>query len=491
MSALLELRGLSKAFGPFIALSDVSLKVLAGQVHAVMGENGAGKSTLIKALSGLHAPSSGEILFDGRPVRFDSPTQATDLGIRTVFQELHIAPHMSVAENITLGSTPTVAGLIDRRRMRDEARAVLSRLGVDLDVDARAGRLSRSEQQLIEIARSLIGEARLLILDEPTASLGESESRRLLDIVRRLAGEGVGVIYVSHRMHEVLDIADVVTVLRDGVHVATHTAPVGADALVEAMIGRPAGQLYAHTPGATGPAVLEVANLSAVGVHDASLVVHAGEVVGIAGLIGSGKSELARTLAGLQPARSGTVLIGGKPCGARTISGMLKAGLMYYPSDRRREGLVLRRPLYESVTLGALGSAGLTRFGLIDRRAERRRAEELTERLALRPADVTRHALLYSGGNQQKALIARGLLRQAVVHVFDEPTVGIDVGAKADVYAQIDSTARGGAGVVVVSSDLTELIGISDRVYVVAEGRIRGELRGDEITEQAIAERFF
>ncbi|MFI8595355.1 sugar ABC transporter ATP-binding protein [Microbacterium sp. NPDC078428] len=491
MSALLELRGLSKSFGPFTALSGVSLEVQPGQVHAIMGENGAGKSTLIKALSGLHTPSSGEIRFDGRPVRIESPTQATALGIRTVFQELHIAPNLSVAENIMLGSAPTVAGLVDRRRMRSDSREVLARLGVDLDVDARAGRLSRSEQQLIEIARSLMGQARCLILDEPTASLGEAESRRLLDIVRRLTSEGVGVIYVSHRMHEVLEIADIVTVLRDGIHVATYSTPIAADALVEAMIGRPAGQLYAHTAGIAGPPVLEAAGLNGDGVHDVDLVVHAGEVVGIAGLIGSGKSELARTLAGLLPKRSGTIVVDGKPCDARTPAGMLKAGLMYYPSDRRREGLLLRRPLSESVTLGALGAAGLTRLGLIDTRKERRRAQELTARLALRPATVARNALLYSGGNQQKALIARGLLRHARVHVFDEPTVGIDVGAKADVYAQIDRTARDGAGVVVVSSDLTELIGVSDRVYVVAEGRVRGELRGDEITEQAIAERFF
>ncbi len=491
MTALLELRKLSKRFGSISALSDVSLRVYGGQVHAIMGENGAGKSTLIKALSGIHTPSAGEILLDGRAVELDSPLKAAELGIRTVHQELHIVPQMTVAENIMLGATPTRGGLIAQRSLYRTAREILSQLGADIEPGELAGRLSRSQQQLIEICRALLGDARLLIMDEPTASLGEEESRQLLDIVWRVTADGVGVIYVSHRMHEVVEIADEVTILRDGNYVSTHHTPISQGQLVEDMIGRPVSELYTHRRRDPGETLLHVSGLSTSLLSDVNVRVRAGEIVGLAGLIGSGKSEIARAIYGLENLSSGSVFVEGREQSKLRPARMLRAGVAYYPSDRRREGLILRRPLRESITLGALRAGGLTRGGLIRVSKEKRSADELAARLSLRPPTVAAPASQYSGGNQQKGLIARGMLHRATVHIFDEPTVGIDIGAKADVYAQMDEYAAAGAGIIVVSSDLTELIGISDRVYVVSDGRIRAELVGDEITESAVASHFF
>ena len=491
MSRLLEVRNLSKAFGAFRALSDVSLTVDAGQIHAVMGENGAGKSTLIKALSGIQPATSGTILMHGNPVEISSLGDAADLGISTVFQELHIVPQLTVAENIMLGALPLRRGLIDRAARDERAAEVLAMLGVDVDLSRRAEGLSRSEQQIIEISRSLLKDVSLLILDEPTASLGEPETRQLIAIVRRLTAQGVGVLYVSHRMNEVLEIADKVTVLRDGEFIATHDAPVSADRLVQDMIGRPPSELYLHERIEPGEVLLDVRGLGNAQIHDVSLNVRAGEIVGVTGLIGSGKSEIARTVFGLDPAISGEVLVGGVDCAGMSPTQMLKRGVMYYPSDRKREGLVLARPLKEAITLGALKRGGFLRAGIIRSHLEASVTEQLAERLSLRPATTAAPAGTYSGGNQQKALVARGMLHRASVHLFDEPTVGIHVGAKADVYAQLDRYAREGAGVLLISSDLTEVIGVSDRVYVVAEGRIQAELTGDEITESAIASNFF
>ncbi|WP_449281105.1 sugar ABC transporter ATP-binding protein [Leucobacter sp.] len=488
---LLEVRELSKSFGSVAALSDVSLTVESGQVHAIMGENGAGKSTLIKALSGIQPATSGSVRMRGAAVSIRTLEDAKALGIRTVFQELHIVPQLSVAENILLGALPRRNGLIDAAERDRVALHAMEELGVRLDASRPAGRLSRSEQQIIEICRALLGEVELLILDEPTASLGEPETRQLLGIVRRLTQRGVGVIYVSHRMNEVLEIADTVTVLRDGEYIATHEPPVAAERLVQDMIGRPPGELYNHEAVPPGDILLETRGITNAGIENVSITVRAGEIVGITGLIGSGKSELARAIFGLDRIESGRVVLGGADCSACSPARMLRRGLVYYPSDRKREGLVLGRSLKESITLGALERGGFLKAGIIRSRLESAETEKLAERLSLRPPTTAAPAGSYSGGNQQKALLARGMLQRASVHVFDEPTVGIDVGAKADVYAQMDAYATAGAGVILVSSDLVEVIGVSDRVYVIAEGRVQAELTGDDINETTIASHFF
>jgi ABC-type sugar transport system ATPase subunit len=491
MAPLLEVRKLSKSFGAVAALSEVSLTVEAGQVHAIMGENGAGKSTLIKALSGIQPATSGGVRMQGADVTIRTLDDAKSLGIRTVFQELHIVPQLSVAENILLGALPRRNGFIDAAERDRIALHAMEDLGVRLDVSKPAARLSRSEQQIIEICRALRGEVELLILDEPTASLGEPETRQLLGIVERLTSRGVGVIYVSHRMDEVLEIADTVTVLRDGNYIATHEQPLSAERLVQDMIGRPPGELYNHEAVPPGDVLLETKRISNDFIENVSINVRAGEIVGLTGLIGSGKSEVARAIFGLDKIESGEVVFGGADCAAFSPAQMLKRGLVYYPSDRKREGLVLGRSLKESITLGALERGGFLKSGIIRSRFESAETEKLAERLSLKPSTTAAPAGSYSGGNQQKALLARGMLQRASVHVFDEPTVGIDVGAKADVYAQMDEYVKAGAGVILVSSDLVEVIGVSDRVYVIAEGRVRAELSGDDIDETTIASHFF
>lgn len=488
---VVAIRDVSKKFPGVTALKGVSFEIMPGEIHALMGENGAGKSTLIKVLCGVHKATSGSVLLGGTEAVFDRPQDAEDAGIRTVFQELNIVPQLSVAENICLGALPRQSGFVNRKKMHERAAAALATLGTELPLEANAGDLPRSSQQLIEIARALMGEARLLILDEPTASLGEHESRQLLEIVTGLAKRGVGILYVTHRMHEVAQIADRVSVLRDGQFIETLKAPMNEAAIVERMIGRPASSLYQHTSRVPGRKLLTVSGLTSPALHGVSLEVRAGEVVGIAGLLGCGKSDLARACFGLHPFTAGSIELDGEAVPGPSPAGMLERGLLYYPSDRRSEGLVLGRPLFESMTMGSHRRAQLTRKGLLDLRKESDLAHSIAEELDLRPLQLNRASAKFSGGNQQKAVLARGRLHKGKVHLFDEPTVGIDVGAKADVYRLIDNYAEAGHAVVVVSSDLTEIIGISDRVYVMREGRIAAHLSGSEITEENIARSFF
>ena len=490
-NSLVAIRNVSKKFPGVTALSDVSFEIKRGEIHALMGENGAGKSTLIKILCGVHQATTGSVALDGAETVFNRPQDAEKGGIRTVFQELNIVPHLSVAENISLGSLPVKSGLIDRKKMLERAADALSGLGAELPLEARAGDLPRSSQQLIEIARALMGDARLLILDEPTASLGENESRQLLNIVTGLARRGVAILYVSHRMHEVEAIADRVSVLRDGKFIETLDAPIDEAVIVERMIGRPASSLYQHSRRDPGRELLVVSGLGSATLRDVSMSVSAGEVVGVAGLLGCGKSDLARACFGLHPIQHGGIELDDEQIAKPSPAGMLERGLVYYPSDRRTEGLVLSRPLFESMTMGSHRPAQITRKGFLRTRKESGLAHSIAKELDLRPMQLDRVSGKFSGGNQQKAVLARGRLRPAKVHLFDEPTVGIDVGAKADVYRLIDNYADAGHGVVVISSDLTEIIGISDRVYVMREGRIAAHLTGSDITEENIAKSFF
>ncbi|AUI53665.1 sugar ABC transporter ATP-binding protein [Arthrobacter crystallopoietes] len=491
MNALIDISNVSKTFPGVTALSGVSFDIRPGEIHALMGENGAGKSTLIKILAGAQKQSAGTIRLNGTEIDFARPQDAEDAGIRTVFQELNVVPQLSVAENICLGAIPGRTGFISRKQMLRQARESLAALGAYLPLDARAGTLPRSSQQLIEISRALMGDAKLLILDEPTASLGEQESRRLLQIVKDLAGRGVAILYITHRMHEVMAIADRVTVLRDGQFIETLQAPLEESVVVERMIGRPASSLYQHSMRSPGSELLSLHELTTATLRQVSLTLRAGEVVGIAGLLGSGKSEIGRACFGLDKVLGGQIVLDGRQVVTPVPAGMLAQGLVYYPSDRRTEGLVMGRPLLEAMTMGSHQAAGLRRFGFLRRAEESRRATSIGEALDLRPMLLNRKAGAFSGGNQQKAVLARGQLHAAKVHIFDEPTVGIDVGAKADVYRLIDNYAEAGHGVLVISSDLTEIIGISDRVYVMHEGSVSAHLTGAEITEEAIAHAFF
>ena len=490
---LLEVDSVTRRFPGVVALEDVSLQVAPGEVHVLLGENGAGKSTLIKILAGVQPPSSGRILLGGREVQFGSPRDAREAGVSTVFQELSLVPTLTVAENLFLGRLPTRLGLVDRRRLPRLAREALARVGADVPLHARAGSLPRSSQQLVEIAKGLIGEARLLILDEPTASLGDKESDHLLGLVQQLSSEGLGVIYITHRLREIAKVGHRVTVLRDGRRVGG----VGPDEihdndrLVELMTGRTPENLYPRSPRIRGLERLQVTELRSREVHGVDLHVRAGEIVGIAGLLGSGKSSLGQTCFGLEKQLGGAVVVDGRELRRPSPQTALQRGLVYYPADRRHQGLALCRPLYANITLGSQKASGVGRWGLVDRRRELHVAQEHVRRMQIRPGDVNRRTELLSGGNQQKAVLARGLLHDAAVHIFDEPTVGIDVNAKADVYRVMDDLAAAGKAVVLISSDLPEILGMADRVYVMHEGLVSAHLQGEDITESAVLAHFF
>jgi ribose transport system ATP-binding protein len=489
----LRVESLGRTFPGVVALDDVSLSVAAGEVHVLLGENGAGKSTLIKILAGVQPPSSGRILLDGAPVEIGSPRAARELGISTVYQEFSLVPTLTVAENLFLGRLPGRMGLVDRRALPGLAQEALDRVGADIPLTVRADALPRAEQQLVEIAKALMGSARLLILDEPTASLGEQETDRLLSLVRKLAGQGIAIVYITHRLKEIAQIGHRVTVLRDGRYVGSAGPDEfhDADRLVELMTGRRPDNLYPRSPRRPGATLIEAKDLRADAVAGATMHFRAGEIVGIAGLLGSGKSAFGQACFGLNRITGGTVEVDGTAISNLSPQKALRHGVVYYPSDRKHQGLTLCRPLSENITLGSLAPAGVARRGLLSRRREREVSRRHVERMGIRPADFRRRAELFSGGNQQKAVLARGLLHGAEVHIFDEPTVGIDVNAKVDVYRVMDELASAGKAVALISSDLPEVLGMSDRVYVMHEGKVSAHLEGDAITESAVLSGFF
>jgi ribose transport system ATP-binding protein len=488
---LLAVESVTRRFPGVVALDNVSLDLLAGEVHVLLGENGAGKSTLIKILAGVQAPSSGSIRLDGREVHFRSAGEARDAGIRTVFQELSLVPTLTVAENLLLGRLPRTWGLVSMRKLRAAAGQALARIDANIPLDVVVSSLPRSSQQLIEIAKGLLGEARILILDEPTSSLGTRESEKLLGIVRKLRADGLGIIYITHRMHEIAAIGDRVTVLRDGAFIATVGAQLEHEKLVELMTGRPVEKLFPRSERSVGETLFSLDDVVSSQLANVDLEVRAGEIVGVAGLLGSGKSSVGRVAFGLEKLVSGNIRLAGSAYRPRGPRNAIARGLMYYPADRKVDGLVLVRPLLENLSLGSLIDVGLARFGLINRRAESLSASGLVDALDIRPAHLWRRAELLSGGNQQKAVLSRGLLRDCAVHVFDDPTVGIDVGAKVDVYRLLDRLACEGKALVLISSDLGEVIGMCDRTYVMHEGRIVGELSRAETSEEALVSHFF
>ncbi len=493
-AALLSLRGVSKRFTGVLALDAVDLDVRRGEVHVLFGENGAGKSTLINIIAGTFPPDGGSFTFDGAEVRHLHPHRARLIGISPVFQEFSLVPNLTVEENLFLGREIATGGVLKPRRMRERAQELVRELGFDLEPRRRVGDLSRAHQQMIEIAKALLADVRLLILDEPTASLTERETGRLFELIARLKAQGVGIIYVSHRMREIRTLADRITVLRDGRLVRTlDAADVDDRELVELMTGRRIDLLFpkiARTPGAV---LVEAADVSVPGgaVRGVDFQARGGEVTGIAGLVGCGKSELIRAIYGAEPKSGGALRVRGLPYEKPSPVESLRRGVAYFPADRVAEGLALGRPVRENASMAALDLPRFARFGVLDLRAERGAMRAIMDRLALRPPDIERRAANLSGGNRQKVMLGRGLARDLNVFLFDEPTVGIDVGAKVEVYAFIKGLVEAGAAVVVVSSELLEVLNLSHRLYVMHQGRIVDELHGDAITEQNVLAGFF
>jgi ABC-type sugar transport system ATPase subunit len=487
---LLAVEGLGKSFPGVRALAGVGFDVRPGEVHALLGENGAGKSTLIKIVSGVYQPDAGAIRVDGREVRFASPLEAQRAGIATVYQELLLFPELTVAENVFVGHAPRAAwGGIDWPAMRGRAREILASLDIhDLDVDALVGSLSVANRQRVEIAKALSQNARVLIMDEPTAALTEADVERLFRIVRLLRARGVGVVYISHRMAEIFALADRVTVLRDGEHVATReVARTSEPELIALMVGRTIDSLFPKVAAPVGEPVLEVVDLvSPPVVRGVSLTVRAGEIVGLAGLIGSGRSELAQAVFGITPAVSGEIRVAGRRVRIESAGQAKRHGIAYVPEDRGSQGLVRPMAVRHNVSLAVLRR--LARHGFIDRAAEERLAQDAIRRFGIRSWGPAQIVGQLSGGNQQKVVLGKWLATRPKLLIMDEPTRGIDVGAKAEIHKLMSELAAAGLAVLMISSELPEVLGMSDRVLVMREGRIVAEFARGEADQETVAQ---
>ena len=475
---LLDLEGIQKRFGGVTALKNGSLRVDSGEVHLLMGENGAGKSTLMKIVAGLQGGDGGRFLWRGQPVTFRSPKDAAAAGISMVHQESLLATHLTVAENLFLGREEQGRlGLVNRRKMTEDAARLIAAHGFPLQADWRVDRLSPAGKQLVEICRAVMHGSSLLIFDEPTSSLSESETREVFKIVTQLKQKGVGVIYITHRLDELRSVGDRVTVLRDGETVHSGAlADLTMDALIKKMVGREVASIYDRTPGVPGEILLESRNVTVKPlVRDVSFQVRAGEIVGLAGLMGAGRTELCRAIFGIDRMESGNVLVEGQAVRLKSPRDAVAAGIALITEDRQRTGLALGLPIGYNMTLANLSA--VSKFGFLRQAAERQVETQFMQRLRIKAESARQRAGSLSGGNQQKVVIAKWLARQARIFLFDEPTRGIDVGAKAEVFGVMDELAKQGAAILMVSSELPELVQVTDRVLVMRQGRLTGELK--------------
>ncbi|WP_157173685.1 sugar ABC transporter ATP-binding protein [Pseudaminobacter salicylatoxidans] len=491
---MLALMNIRKAFGSNLVLQNVDFELRSGEVHVLFGENGAGKSTLMNIATGMLSPDGGSIQIGEESFAGLTPSQARKLGIATVFQEFTLVPSMTVAENLFLGRELKAMTVLSRRGMAQQTRQALARLNFNLDPNARIKDLSRAEQQMVEIAKALLTEASIMIFDEPTASLTDSEADSVLATIRRLADGGMGIIYISHRMREIREIANRVTVLRSGVNVGTVEGDeINENKLVEMMTGRKIDAYFPTINHSPGRITVEVKNLTTAGiVNGVSLRLQAGEVVGLAGLVGCGKGEIGRSIYGLEKIVGGQVLLEGVDVTALGPREMLGKKLCYFPADRNVEGLCLNRSVEENVALASTDIDAFRKFGgRIEAEAERQSAENAMRRLKLHPMNMNDAVQNYSGGNRQKVMLGRALMRDLDVFIFDEPTVGIDVGAKVEVYNFIRELTERGASVLVISSELIEVTALCNRIYVVHHGRIVRELEGSDCNQENILNAFF
>ncbi len=474
MTALVEVRGVSKSFAGVRVLHDIDFDVQPGEVHALLGENGAGKSTLIKIIAGTHAPDGGTIRVGDRELTAVTPRDATEGGIATVYQELLLFPELTVAENVFLGHAPrTGLGTLDWQQMRRTARQLLDSLdSPDLDVDVKVGTLSVANRQRVEIAKALSQNARLLIMDEPTAALADADVHRLMDVIKRLRARGVGIIYVSHKLPEIFELADRVTVLRDGELIGTRPVSEVTEAtLVAMMVGREIDQLFPKTFHEIGGTVLEVSNLSMGSrVRDISFALRRGEILGLAGLVGAGRTELALTIFGITPATSGTIAVDGREVAIASPRQARRLGIAYVPEDRGLQGLVKPMTIAQNVSMASLSR--IARGIFIDFRAEVARAADSIRQLGIRARGPNQVVGQLSGGNQQKVVLGKWLETAPRILIMDEPTRGIDVGAKSEIHALMGRLAEQGMAILMISSELPEVLGMSDRILVMHGGRL-------------------
>jgi ribose transport system ATP-binding protein len=488
---LLQMRGILKRFPGVLALGGVDLDVRSGEVHCLLGQNGAGKSTLIKILSGSYRPDEGEIYWLGQPVSLPTPIAAMRLGISTIYQELDLVADLSVTENIFLGHEVSVGGFSQRRQANRLAQQLLDRLGHShIPLGRTVGSLAPATQQIVSLARALSHDTKLLVLDEPSAVLDQEEVRNLFRVMRDLVEQGVAIVYISHRLEEIRQIGDRITVLKDGMSVATDlpVSETPTRELIRLMTGRSIEYVFPPrqaAPVRDGSPLLEVDGLASAGTFaPVSFSVHAGEIVGFAGLVGAGRSEILETVYGARRATAGSVRVAGRRMPNGSVAARVAAGVGLSPEERKSQGLLLDEAVYRNITVSSLGR--FARAGFLDNGAERAAAEKLTVSLDVRPTGVNRAVRTLSGGNQQKVLLARWLLRECRVLLLDEPTRGVDVGARSEIYALIRTLADSGVAVVVVSSEVEEVLGLADRVLVVREGTVVHEGPASEIDESRV-----
>ena len=487
-AALLRATNIDKSYAGVHALKGASFELRGGEVHALIGENGAGKSTLIKIITGAVAADDGEIQLNGNTITNNSPRQAKQLGIAAIYQQPALFPELSVAENIAVGlEESSLWKRVDWRERRRRASELLGRVGARIGPDREAGDLTMPQQQLVEIAHALGANAKILIFDEPTASLSEEDTQNLFKVIRELRVQGVGMIYISHRLEELSAIADRVTVLRDGRTIATCLmSEVNREQLIHLMVGRELSAVFPKKTVTLGEVILELRQIgcSESGIHDVNLSVRAGEIVGVAGLVGGGRTELARTIFGLTPGDQGEILLLGKPVKIESAAQAIECGIAYVPEDRRRHGVILDLPISANITLASLDQ--FSRLGAMDFRREQEIAADYTRRLSIKTPAIFAPVATLSGGNQQKVALSRWLVTKPSVLILDEPTQGIDVGAKSEIHALMTELAGQGVAIIMISSELPEVLGMADRVLVMREGRLVAEIARAAADEETV-----
>jgi len=489
---VLRMEGISKAFPGVQALQNVDFEADAGEVVALVGENGAGKSTLMKILSGVYRKDAGRIFLQGREVDIQSPHHAQQLGIATIYQEFNLTPNQSAAANIFITREPRLSGLgrlfhfVDRRRMEQEAQQLLNRVGAQVPATVLIRDLSVAQQQMVEVAKALAVEARIIVMDEPTSALGEDEVETLFGIISALKAQGITIIFITHRLEEVFRIADRVVVLRDGQRVGSMTiGEATPDKVIQQMVGRELTALFQKEAAKIGEPLLEVRGLTRQGVvHDVSFTLRRGEILGFAGLVGAGRTETARLIFGADYKDAGEILVEGRPVRISSPVDAVAAGIGFVPENRATQGLILKLPVLENIVLPTLNQHA--RAGWVDQRNLRQTAQEYVNRLNVRTPHLRQKAMFLSGGNQQKVVVAKWLAAQPKVLIMDEPTRGIDVGAKAEVHALMSRLAQAGMGIIMISSELPEILGMSDRILVMAEGRVAAILDRAEASQEMI-----
>lgn len=482
---ILTLKNITKEFPGVKALDDVTINIERGTIHGLVGENGAGKSTLIKILAGIYQPNKGEIILDGKPCRFNSPIEARRAGISVVHQEIKLAEPLSVAENMFLGNVQLKNGLVDWKGMRRRAREIVEDLGMDIDINAQVSSLTVAKKQIVEIMHAINNNSRILIMDEPSAVLTDRELEVMFRIVKQLRDEGITIIYISHRLDEIFGLCSNVSVLRDGCHIDTiPVASVDRQGLINMMVGREMGQEYPKEVGNVGGTILEVKNLSRGILRDISFEVKSGEVFGISGLVGAGRTELARAILGIDKPESGEVYVRGKKVHYRTFADAIRDGLGLIPEDRKLQGLVQIMSVKRNTTL--VNMKRVLRAGVISSSLEEKLSKEYADKLHVVTPSMETEVQYLSGGNQQKVVIAKWLFQNSEILFLDEPTRGIDVGAKAEIYRLINRMAKEGKTIIMISSEMPELLGMCDRIMVMHEGHKMGELNAAEATQAKI-----